>query len=152
MSVVVTKTQHHYPLFPLVYHGRSLRLALFRGGIFDIIARMHGPVIWMELHSEGIGGWIHNHEPARTSAYVPIHQYPCCVMPFRSQAKCLLVFISYHPMWIQAQHTLFKFKTIYNTLFHGWPHARITCWCLLWYFVFNCVHTSPYYYYACAHG
>ena len=44
-------------------------------------------------------------------------------------------------MWIQAKHTVFK--TVYNDLTYGWPHARIMHWCLLWCFILKCVHAPP---------
>ena len=75
--------------------------------------------LWSEWHYiiREIGGWIHNHEPVNASDYVSINQSPSCAMPFRSQTKFLLAFISYHPMLIQPKHTLLKI--VYITLSYG---------------------------------
>ena len=48
----------------------------------------------MVLHKRW--GWIHNHELIMASDYLSIHLSSICVMPFRSQAQCLLAFISQH--------------------------------------------------------
>ena len=63
--------------------------------------------MWSELHysTREISEWIYNREPVRPSDYISLHQSPSYVMPFRSQAKCLLAFISYLLMRIFNTNT-----------------------------------------------
>ena len=100
----------------------------------NIIARRHGHVFRMALHNEG--DWrLETWRARRASCHVSIRQSPSCVMPFWTHAKCLLAFISYHPMWIKAKNTFIK--TVYSPRFYGGPylqakHADVCSGVLFW--------------------
>ena len=100
-----------------------------------IIARRHGHVFRMALHNEG--GWRMEtwQQARRTRCHVSIRQFPSCVMPFWTHAKCLLAFISYLPMWIKAKYTFIK--TVHSPRFYGGPylqakHADVCSGVLFW--------------------
>ena len=79
----------------ITFYSQSPESDLYNMHVY-IIARRHGPAIWMALHNRG-NWWMntYNDQPVRASDYVLIHQSPSYVMPFRSQTKCLLALISH---------------------------------------------------------
>ena len=98
----------------------------------DTIARRHGHVFRMALHNEGDWRMETWQRARRASCHVSIRQYPSCVMPFWTHAKCLLAFISYLPMWIKAKYTFIK--TVYSPRFYGVQakHADVCSGVLFW--------------------
>ena len=84
-----------------------------------------------------IGVWRHDNSPYGLVVMSPSASLPRCVfvMPFWTHAKCLLAFISYLPMWIEAKYTFIK--TVYSPWFYGGPylqakHADVCSGVLFW--------------------
>ena len=99
------------------------------------IARRHGHMFRMALHNEGDWRMETWQRARRASCHVSIRQSPSCVMPFWTHAKCLLAFISYLPMWIEAKYTFIE--TVYSPRFYGGAymqakHADVCSGVLFW--------------------